>query len=140
MSFGQSVSYCFSNYTNFTGRARRSEFWWFYLAVLIISAVVQGLLAVILGADSGSITCCPRSEHRVGDSAVCGRRAALARHRQEWLAAVAPVDPLRWRDRLDRVLGASRSADGKPVRPPRRLGNPLLGNAATGSIGPVAAL
>jgi uncharacterized membrane protein YhaH (DUF805 family) len=52
VSFGQSVSYCFSNYTNFTGRARRSEFWWFYLAVLIISAVVQGLLAVILGADS----------------------------------------------------------------------------------------
>lgn len=53
MSFGQSVSYCFSNYANFTGRGRRSEFWWFYLAVVIISAVAQGLLAAIFGADSG---------------------------------------------------------------------------------------
>lgn len=52
MSFGQSVSYCFSNYANFNGRARRSEFWWFYLAVLIIAIVVQGILAVIFGSDS----------------------------------------------------------------------------------------
>ncbi|HEV8023373.1 MAG TPA: DUF805 domain-containing protein [Candidatus Nanopelagicales bacterium] len=53
MSFGQSVSYCLSNYANFNGRGRRSEFWWFYVFVVIVSAVVQGLLAAIFGADSG---------------------------------------------------------------------------------------
>ncbi len=52
MSFGQSISYCFSNYANFNGRARRSEFWWFYLFVIIVAAVVQGVLAAILGADA----------------------------------------------------------------------------------------
>jgi uncharacterized membrane protein YhaH (DUF805 family) len=56
MSFGQSVSTCFSNYANFNGRARRSEFWWFWLFVLIVQAVGQGILAVILGADSGLYT------------------------------------------------------------------------------------
>jgi len=52
LSFGQSISYCFNNYTNFSGRGRRSEFWWFYLFAVIASAVVQGVLAVIVGADS----------------------------------------------------------------------------------------
>ncbi|MDC3001432.1 DUF805 domain-containing protein [Actinomycetota bacterium] len=31
MTFGQSISTCFSNFANFQGRARRSEFWWFFL-------------------------------------------------------------------------------------------------------------
>ena len=56
MSFGQAVSTCFSNYANFNGRAQRSEFWWFWLFVLIVQAVGQGILAVILGADSGLYT------------------------------------------------------------------------------------
>lgn len=52
MSFGQSISYCFSNYANFNGRARRSEFWWFFLFVLIVQVVVQTLFAVVVGTDS----------------------------------------------------------------------------------------
>ncbi len=52
MSFGQSISYCFSNYANFNGRARRSEFWWFWLFVLITQIVVQSLVAVVVGTDS----------------------------------------------------------------------------------------
>ena len=35
MNFTQSISHCFSNYFNFNGRASRSEFWFFYLFVLI---------------------------------------------------------------------------------------------------------
>ena len=31
MNFTQSISFCFSNYANFNGRGRRSEYWWFYL-------------------------------------------------------------------------------------------------------------
>ena len=31
MNIGQSISYCFSNYFNFSGRGSRSEYWWFYL-------------------------------------------------------------------------------------------------------------
>jgi len=56
MSFGQSISYCFSNYTNFNGRARRSEFWWFFLFVLIVQVIVQTLVAAVVGTDSGLYT------------------------------------------------------------------------------------
>ena len=37
MSFCQSIRKCLSNYCSFSGRARRSEFWFFYLFVDIIS-------------------------------------------------------------------------------------------------------
>lgn len=41
MTFTSAVSYCLSNYATFSGRASRSEFWWFYL--------FQFLLGIILG-------------------------------------------------------------------------------------------
>ena len=50
--FGQAISTCLSNYANFNGRARRSEFWWFWLFVVIVQVVVQTLIAVIVGTDS----------------------------------------------------------------------------------------
>ena len=56
VGFGQSISTCFSNYANFSGRARRSEFWWFFVFVLIVQVIVQGLLAVVVGTDSAIYT------------------------------------------------------------------------------------
>ncbi len=41
MDFVTAVRTCLSKYVDFSGRARRSEFWWFYLA---------GVLAVAVGA------------------------------------------------------------------------------------------
>ena len=49
MSFGDAVKTCFSKYCNFNGRARRSEFWWFYLALYIVNSVLGAVLAVIYG-------------------------------------------------------------------------------------------
>ena len=43
MSFGQAVSTCLSKYVDFTGRARRSEFWWF-----VLFQVLVGIAASIL--------------------------------------------------------------------------------------------
>ena len=37
MTFGQSISTCFSKYADFSGRASRSEYWWFYLFCLILN-------------------------------------------------------------------------------------------------------
>ena len=37
MSFGQSISTCFSKYAKFGGRATRAEYWWFYLFALLLS-------------------------------------------------------------------------------------------------------
>ena len=40
MTFGQSIKHVFKNYATFSGRASRSEFWWWYLFTLIISTIV----------------------------------------------------------------------------------------------------
>ena len=45
MSFGQAVSNCFTNYANFSGRARRSEYWYFTLFHFLINFAV-GLLRI----------------------------------------------------------------------------------------------
>ncbi len=37
MSFSQAITVCFSKYATFSGRARRSEFWWFYLFTVLMS-------------------------------------------------------------------------------------------------------
>ena len=47
MTPGQSVATCLGKYADFRGRATRSEFWWFFLFVVVVSwvaAVVDSLM------------------------------------------------------------------------------------------------
>ncbi len=47
--FGGAIATCWRNYVNFQGRASRSEYWWFYLFVFIVSLVpIIGLASVLL--------------------------------------------------------------------------------------------
>ena len=41
MSFGDAIKSFFTNYANFKGRARRSEFWYSYLFVAVIGFVLN---------------------------------------------------------------------------------------------------
>ena len=41
MGFGESIKHVFSNMTNFSGRASRSEFWWFALFQLGVLVGLQ---------------------------------------------------------------------------------------------------
>jgi|GEM_PF-425329 len=43
MGFGQSISTCFRKYADFTGRAVRSEFWYFVLFVYLLVGVVAAI-------------------------------------------------------------------------------------------------
>jgi uncharacterized membrane protein YhaH (DUF805 family) len=54
MNFQDAVRNVLSNYATFSGRAPRSEFWWWVLAVLI-AVLVAGLLDSLLfgGSDGG---------------------------------------------------------------------------------------
>ncbi|MCH4181887.1 MAG: DUF805 domain-containing protein [Prevotella sp.] len=55
LSFGQAIKNIFSKYATFTGRARRSEFWWFQLFNFIL-VFVASLLDDLLGlgiSDTG---------------------------------------------------------------------------------------
>ena len=38
MSFAEAVSTCLKKYVTFTGRARRSEYWWFWILPYVVSA------------------------------------------------------------------------------------------------------
>lgn len=49
MSFGQSIATCMSKYADFSGRASRSEYWYFYLFTFVLSvglAMVGGVIGV----------------------------------------------------------------------------------------------
>ena len=39
MSFTESIKTCFRKYANFSGRAGRSEYWWFILFTVIVAAI-----------------------------------------------------------------------------------------------------
>ena len=51
MGFAEAVQSCFKQYVGFTGRARRSEYWWFALFGVIVS-IVADLIDVMLGTMS----------------------------------------------------------------------------------------
>ncbi|MFI5929980.1 DUF805 domain-containing protein [Micromonospora sp. NPDC051543] len=60
MSFGAAVKSVLSQYVGFTGRARRSEYWWFVLFTVLVSIVASVLdnalgLTFVDGSSSGFI-------------------------------------------------------------------------------------
>lgn len=71
MQFDEAVKVCFSKYADFSGRADRSEFWWFWLfSVLCIGAAefalgstVSGLVS--LGLMLPSLSCGARRLHDI---------------------------------------------------------------------------
>lgn len=57
MTILESVKTCFTKYVTFSGRAPRSEYWWFVLAVIIgsaILAVIDGMLFGFAAPDQDS--------------------------------------------------------------------------------------
>lgn len=39
MGFGDAIKTCFSKYVTISGRAARSEYWWFYLFTMIVGTI-----------------------------------------------------------------------------------------------------
>lgn len=52
MTFGESISTCFSKYATFDGRATRSEFWWFFLFTFLASAAASMVSETLSGLFS----------------------------------------------------------------------------------------
>ena len=55
MNFTEAVSSVYRNYVTFSGRARRSEYWWFAL-FSIIAAIVVGTVESSLGMGHGMMS------------------------------------------------------------------------------------
>lgn len=51
MGFGKAVIQCYGNMLNFSGRARRAEFWWFMLWTVIAGAATGGALGYYVFSD-----------------------------------------------------------------------------------------
>lgn len=51
MTFTESVSSCFRKYVTFSGRAARSEYWWFILFTALVGFVLGFADAAIFGSD-----------------------------------------------------------------------------------------
>ena len=67
MTFGQSIKTCFSKYVTFSGRATRSEYWWFALLSFIVGLIpfVQ-ILALLFILPSLAVAV--RRMHDIGKS------------------------------------------------------------------------
>jgi uncharacterized membrane protein YhaH (DUF805 family) len=50
MGFGQAISSGFSNYVNFSGRAIRSEYWYWVLFIILVE-IVTTIIDTVLGAQ-----------------------------------------------------------------------------------------
>jgi uncharacterized membrane protein YhaH (DUF805 family) len=73
MTFQESIKVCFAKYADFTGRATRSEYWWFILFIVIaslatsmISSILSGLFS--LGTLLPSVAAATRRLHDTGRS------------------------------------------------------------------------
>jgi uncharacterized membrane protein YhaH (DUF805 family) len=49
MTFTQSIQVCFSKYADFNGRAKRPEYWWFFLFLFLLGAVTGAISEALNG-------------------------------------------------------------------------------------------
>jgi uncharacterized membrane protein YhaH (DUF805 family) len=49
MTFQESIQVCFSKYADFSGTASRSEYWWFILFTLLVSAAASMISPMLSG-------------------------------------------------------------------------------------------
>ena len=75
MSFGEAIKACFEKYAVFSGRSRRSEYWYFYLFTFLVSLVLEcipflGLLSFVwfLAQLIPSLAVTVRRFHDIGKS------------------------------------------------------------------------
>ena len=47
MGFGEAIKVCFNKYADFSGRASRAEFWWFYLFTFLVSLISCGVACLV---------------------------------------------------------------------------------------------
>jgi uncharacterized membrane protein YhaH (DUF805 family) len=55
MNFTEAVAKVYRNYVSFGGRARRSEYWWWALYMLI-TGIIVGIVEYLLGLGTGTVS------------------------------------------------------------------------------------
>lgn len=83
----EAVKTCFKKYFDFKGRARRSEFWWFMLFVLIVSTALSYLGLVIPGV--GYVSMVVSLALLIPELSVLCRRLHDTNHGTWWVVLMA---------------------------------------------------
>ena len=52
MSFTEAIKVCFAKYVTFSGRAKRPEYWWFFLFCFVVSLLLQAVHEGVSGLFS----------------------------------------------------------------------------------------
>ena len=74
MGFGEALQSVFGKYATFSGRARRSEYWYFVLLQVIVTAVLNGLYSATESVAFSAILVLFDLALLVPSLAVCWRR------------------------------------------------------------------
>ena len=72
MSFGQAIAHCFKNYATFSGRASRSEYWFFFLFNMLVVALPAGIGAGLVVGGTTTTTTVDGSTSEMGVVGVFG--------------------------------------------------------------------
>lgn len=91
MTFSESASFCLKNYTNFNGRAPRSEFWWFYLFCIVVGIAASILDVVLFGSSDGLLSALTSVALLLPFLAVGARRLHDAGRSAWWLLLLLTV-------------------------------------------------
>ena len=59
MTFADAIRTCFRKYATFSGRAPRSEYWWFALFVFLVSLVLSFVDAALFGTGTAEVDASP---------------------------------------------------------------------------------
>jgi uncharacterized membrane protein YhaH (DUF805 family) len=78
MSFGEAIKYCLRNMFVFSGRARRSEFWWYYLFLQIISLVVATIFMILIFGSMAPLLASTDAYGNVDEGAIVAWFAGMA--------------------------------------------------------------
>ncbi|MCD1286592.1 MULTISPECIES: DUF805 domain-containing protein [unclassified Brevibacterium] len=76
-SFGQAVKRFFKNYTKFTGRASRSEYWFAYLFLLLLTIIPGILYSIGLGMIAATTSMASADPYGMQTAAPSGGAIAL---------------------------------------------------------------
>ncbi|WP_062205027.1 DUF805 domain-containing protein [Demequina salsinemoris] len=69
MSFGEAISTCFRKYTDFSGRARRAEYWWFYLFIQLVSIPVSIVVTILAMVSLAPVIASAEADGTIPESA-----------------------------------------------------------------------
>ena len=84
MTFPDAIKHAFQNWSDFQGRASRSEYWWFFLFTVLLGIVTGVLDSIIFGSGS------------LGILGLIGTLAILVPGLSLWFRRLHDVDKSAW--------------------------------------------